>query len=126
MVAKTLVADQLENEGKVTRHIFTAHFMDKIIRSPLTWSLEANEAEILPERIGYNIGDCRFIFGPSLRWDHWFCYVVDTTTMTFYALDSLVDTWTYSRIQLATKSKKKAKKPQSFKEKEQLATRVVR
>ncbi|KAI9128105.1 hypothetical protein K1719_001098 [Acacia pycnantha] len=29
MVAKTLVADQLENGGTVTRHIFSAHFMQK-------------------------------------------------------------------------------------------------
>ncbi|KAI9083268.1 hypothetical protein K1719_034800 [Acacia pycnantha] len=97
-VAKTLVADQLENRGTVTRHIFNAHFMHKIISSPQTWSLQANEAKILPERIGYNIGDCHFMFGPSLMWYHWFCYVVDTTTMTFYALDLLVDTWTYSRM----------------------------
>ncbi|KAI9110624.1 hypothetical protein K1719_018490 [Acacia pycnantha] len=132
MVAKTLVADQLQNRWTVTRHIFSVHFMHKIINSAWTWSLQANEVEILPERIGYNIRDCRFMFGPLLMWDHWLCYVVDTTTMTFYALDSLVDTWTYSRMQcqmedgnkLATKTKKKAKKPQSFKEKEQLATRV--
>ncbi|KAI9118109.1 hypothetical protein K1719_010441 [Acacia pycnantha] len=88
----------LDNGGTVTRHIFSPHFMEKIIENPMNWSLEANKAEILPDRIGYNIGDCRFIFGPSLRWDHWFCYVLDTTTMTFYALDSLVDSWTYSRI----------------------------
>ncbi|KAI9077004.1 hypothetical protein K1719_041080 [Acacia pycnantha] len=96
MIAKTLVADQLDNGGTVTRHIFSPHFMEKMIEDPMTWPLEANKAEILPDRIGYNIGDCRFIFGPSLRWDHWFCYVLDTTTMTFYALDSENASWTYS------------------------------
>ncbi|KAI9081247.1 hypothetical protein K1719_036747 [Acacia pycnantha] len=72
MIAKTLVADQLDNGGTVTRHIFSPHFMEKMIEDPMNWPLEANKAEILPDRIGYNIGDCRFIFGPSLRWDHRF------------------------------------------------------
>ncbi|KAI9081350.1 hypothetical protein K1719_036691 [Acacia pycnantha] len=132
MIAKTLVADQLDNGGTVTRYIFSPHFMEKMIEDPMNWPLEANKAEILPDRIGYNIGDCRFIFGPSLRWDHWFCYVLDTTTMTFYALDSLVDSWTYSRIQrqmeeeikLGTKIKNMPKKPHSFKEKERMASLV--
>ena len=70
MVAKTLVADQLEDGGTVIRHIFSADFMHKIIQAPRTWSLEANAAEILPEHIGYNISDCHFIFGPSLWIDH--------------------------------------------------------
>ncbi|KAI9126137.1 hypothetical protein K1719_002558 [Acacia pycnantha] len=51
MVAKTLVADQLENGGTVTQHIFNAHFMQKMIKDPMTWSVQANKAEILPDRI---------------------------------------------------------------------------
>ncbi|KAI9082741.1 hypothetical protein K1719_035315 [Acacia pycnantha] len=102
MIAKTLVADQLDNGGTVTRHIFSPHFMEKMIEDPMTWPLEANKAEILPDRIGYNIGDCRFIFGPSLRWDHWFCYVLDTTTMTFYTLDSIPKGVTWSKVHVQT------------------------
>ncbi|KAI9117061.1 hypothetical protein K1719_012060 [Acacia pycnantha] len=85
MVAKTLVADQLENGGVVQRHIFTASFMEKMINSKLKWTVEANVGEILPEKVGYNIADCDFIFGPTLFINHWFCYVLDTRTMVFYA-----------------------------------------
>ncbi|KAI9112797.1 hypothetical protein K1719_016114 [Acacia pycnantha] len=45
-----------------------------------------------------NIGSCHFIFGPCLWVGHWICYVLDTTTMTFYALDS-VHSLTYLRMQ---------------------------
>ncbi|KAI9095695.1 hypothetical protein K1719_026255 [Acacia pycnantha] len=102
MIAKTLVADQLDNGGTVTQHIFSPHFMEKMIEDPMNWPLEANKAEILPDRIGYNIGDCHFIFGPSLRWDHWFYYVLDTTTMTFYALDSIPKGVTWSKVHVQT------------------------
>ncbi|KAI9086089.1 hypothetical protein K1719_031922 [Acacia pycnantha] len=70
MVAKTLVADQLENGGVVQRHIFTASFMEKMINSKLKWTVEANVGEILPEKVGYNIADCDFIFGPTLFINH--------------------------------------------------------
>ncbi|KAI9091581.1 hypothetical protein K1719_028024 [Acacia pycnantha] len=99
MVAKTLVADQLENGGVVQRHIFTASFMEKMINSKLKWTVEANVGEILPENGGYNIADCDFIFGPTLFINHWFCYVLDIRTMVFYALDSLVEHRTYYRMQ---------------------------
>ncbi|KAI9073899.1 hypothetical protein K1719_044132 [Acacia pycnantha] len=132
MVAKTLVADQLENGGVVQRHIFTADFMEKMINSKRKWTVEANVAEILPEHVGYNIGDCHFIFGPTLFLNHWFCYVLDTRTMVFYALDSLVEIRTYYRMQhekenptqLATKKKSK-KKTELDKSKEFMANIVV-
>ncbi|KAI9125601.1 hypothetical protein K1719_003019 [Acacia pycnantha] len=98
MVAKTLVVNQLEDGGTITRHIFNVDFMHKMVQSPRIWSLEANETEILPDHIGYNIGDCDFIFGHCLRFDHWFCYVLDMRSMTFYALDSLVNSLTYLRL----------------------------
>ncbi|KAI9114660.1 hypothetical protein K1719_014358 [Acacia pycnantha] len=66
MVAKTLVADQLENGGVVHRHIFTADFMSKMISAERKWTVQSNVAEILPEHVGYNIGDCHFLFGPTL------------------------------------------------------------
>ncbi|KAI9126409.1 hypothetical protein K1719_002830 [Acacia pycnantha] len=99
MVAKTLVADQLEHGGVVHRHIFTADFMAKMISAERKWTVESNVAEILPKHVGYNIGDCHFIFGPTLFLNHWFCYVLDTTMMVFYALDSLVENITYYRMQ---------------------------
>ncbi|KAI9110896.1 hypothetical protein K1719_018016 [Acacia pycnantha] len=118
IVAKTLVADELENGGVVKRHIFTASFMEKMINPKLDWTVEANVGEILPENVGYNIGDCDFIFGPTLFINHWFCYVLDTRTMVFYALDSLVEHRTYYRMQhekenptLKTTKKKKKTVP---------------
>ncbi|KAI9072890.1 hypothetical protein K1719_045135 [Acacia pycnantha] len=51
--------------GVVHRHIFTADFMDKMISPDLKWTVESNVAQILLEHVGYNIGDCHFIFGPS-------------------------------------------------------------
>ncbi|KAI9128868.1 hypothetical protein K1719_000351 [Acacia pycnantha] len=130
MVAKTLVADQLENGGVVHKHIFTADFMDKMISAEGKWTVESNVAEILPEHVGYNIGDC-FLFGPTLFLNHWFCYVLDTRTMIFYALDSLVKIITYygmqyemeNPTQLATKKKEK-KKTELDKAKEFMANKV--
>ncbi|KAI9086554.1 hypothetical protein K1719_031638 [Acacia pycnantha] len=129
MVAKTLVADQLENGGVVQRHIFTASFMEKMINSKLKWTVEANVGEILPEKVGYNIADCDFIFGPTLFINHWFCYVLDTRTMVFYALDSLVEHRTYYRMQHekenpTLKTTKKKKKTVLDKSKDLMANKV--
>ncbi|KAI9119594.1 hypothetical protein K1719_009470 [Acacia pycnantha] len=129
MVAKTLVADQLENGGVVQRHIFTASFMEKMINPKLKWTVEANVGEILPENVGYNIGDCDFIFGPTLFINHWFCYVLDTRTMVFYALDSLVEHRTYYRMQHekenpTLKTTKKKKKTELEKSKDLMANKV--
>ncbi|KAI9083005.1 hypothetical protein K1719_035020 [Acacia pycnantha] len=49
MVTKTLVADQREDIGRVSRHIFIANFMHKIVVDPRKWSLEDNEMQILLE-----------------------------------------------------------------------------
>ncbi|XP_028771718.1 uncharacterized protein LOC114728933 [Neltuma alba] len=107
MVAKTFVGDQKEKDGRVNRHIFSADFMQKMVANPLRWKWEDHEKEILPEYIGYNIGDCDFIFGPTLFEDHWFCYVFETKTMTFHALDSLVDSITFMRLQAEEEEAKK-------------------
>ncbi|KAI9119541.1 hypothetical protein K1719_009417 [Acacia pycnantha] len=42
MVAKTLVADQLENGGVVHRHIFTADLMSKMISAKRKWTIQSN------------------------------------------------------------------------------------
>ncbi|XP_028791761.1 uncharacterized protein LOC114747576 [Neltuma alba] len=107
MVAKTFVGDQKDKEGRVNRHIFSADFMQKMVANPLRWKWEDHEREILPKYIGYNIGDCDFLFGPTLFEDHWFCYVLETKTMTFYALDSLVDSITFMRLQAEEEEAKK-------------------
>ncbi|KAK4281527.1 hypothetical protein QN277_013007 [Acacia crassicarpa] len=135
MVAKTLVGDELQRAGHVKRHIFSAELMEKMSDNPQRWSWEAHEKEILPEHIGYNIGECDFIFGPTLHLNHWFCYVLDTKTMRFYALDSYVDSITYLRLQNeaeeAMKGCAQTKKPkrmtktqqQQFNQKEWMASR---
>ncbi|XP_028755568.1 uncharacterized protein LOC114714944 [Neltuma alba] len=116
MVARTLVGDEKENHDCVNRHIFSPELMQTMAANPLRWSLEKHEHEILPEYIGYNIGDCDFIFGPTLFNYHWFCYVIDVRTMRFYALDSLVDNLTMLRLQRkeeeAIKTGKKPKRKQ--------------
>ncbi|XP_028780789.1 uncharacterized protein LOC114737057 [Neltuma alba] len=113
MVARTLVGDEKENHSRVSRHIFTPELMQTMAANPLRWSMEKHEHEILPEHIGYNIGDCDFIFGPTLFNYHWFCYVMDVRTMRFYALDSLVDNLTMLRLQREEEeAMKTGKKPQ--------------
>ncbi|KAI9078223.1 hypothetical protein K1719_039837 [Acacia pycnantha] len=98
MVGKTLVEDELKKSGQVRRHIFSSELMQKMSNNPQKWSLEAHEKEILPEHIGYNIGDCDFIVGPTLHLIHWFCYIFEMKTMCFYDLDSYVDNLTYLKL----------------------------
>ncbi|KAI9114711.1 hypothetical protein K1719_014409 [Acacia pycnantha] len=138
MVAKTLVRDELKKSGHVRRHIFSSELMQKMANNPSRWSLEAHEKELLPEHIGYNIGDCDFIVGPTLHLSHWFCYIFDIKTMCFYAINSYVDNLTYLRIQTeeeeAAKGSKQPIKPkrltkgerEMFKTKDWLASRCVR
>ncbi|KAI9071107.1 hypothetical protein K1719_046933 [Acacia pycnantha] len=100
-----------------------------MINPKLKWTIEANVGEILPENVGYNIGDCDFIFGPTLFINHWFCYVLDTRTMVFYALDSLVEHRTYYRMQHekenpTLKTTKKKKKTELEKSKDLMANKV--
>ncbi|KAI9075850.1 hypothetical protein K1719_042217 [Acacia pycnantha] len=81
-------------------------------------------------KVGYNILDCDFIFGPTLFINHWFCYVLDTRTMVFYALDSLVEHRTYYRMQHekenpTLKTTKKKKKTVLDKSKDLMANKVV-
>ncbi|KAI9110435.1 hypothetical protein K1719_018595 [Acacia pycnantha] len=84
------------------------------------------------EHVGYNIGDCHFIFGPTLFVNHWFSYVLDTRTMVFYLLDSLVEIRTYYRMQhekenptLKTTKKKAKKKTEMDKSKDMMANKMV-
>ncbi|KAI9083318.1 hypothetical protein K1719_034684 [Acacia pycnantha] len=135
MVAKTLVGDELKKSGHVRRHIFSSELMQKMANNPHKWSLEAHEKELLPEHIGYNIGDCDFIVGPTLHLSHWFCYIFEIKTMCFYAIDSYVDNLTYLKIQNeeeeAMKGSKQLNKPkrltkshqEMFKAKDWLASR---
>ena len=91
MVVRTMIADQKEQQGKVTRHIFCPFFMDKIVRSVRGFALIDHAAEFMPEQLKYNLGDADFIFAPVLFDNHWFCYAIETRSMCFYVLDSLVD-----------------------------------
>ncbi|KAI9084904.1 hypothetical protein K1719_033077 [Acacia pycnantha] len=108
MVAKTLVGDELKKSGHVRRHIFSSELMQKMANNPHKWSLEAHEKELLPEHIvGYNIGDCDFIVGPTLHLSHWFCYIFEIKTMSFYAIDSYVDNLTYEKMRMKKKKQRK-------------------
>lgn len=130
MVTKTLVGDEKEKNSQVRRHIFSADFMTKMRNKVIGWSLKDNEREILPKHLGYNIGDCDFVFGPTVFDGHWFCYVVEPKTLRFYALDSLVDHSEFMRIQNeqeaeVKKGNKNRKKRKIMDEKQFLARNIV-
>ncbi|XP_028751581.1 uncharacterized protein LOC114757063 [Neltuma alba] len=100
VVCKTLLAD-MKSEGEVKRHIFDADFMAILAANPSRWDARKREKQLLPEYVGYNIGDCDLIFGPTLVGAHWFCLVLEPKTMNFYVLDSMKPSFP------AKKSKKK-------------------
>ncbi|XP_028752054.1 uncharacterized protein LOC114756887 isoform X2 [Neltuma alba] len=87
-VCKTLMAD-MEKEGQVKRHIFYADFMAIMAANPKLWDATKRKKQFLPENVGYNIGECDLIFGPTLVGAHWFCVVLEPSTMNFYVLDSM-------------------------------------
>ncbi|XP_028755906.1 uncharacterized protein LOC114715276 [Neltuma alba] len=100
VVCKTLLAD-MKSEGEVKRHIFDADFMAILAANPSRWDARKREKQLLPEYVGYNIGDCDLIFGPTLVGAHWFCLMLEPKTMNFYVLDSMKPSFP------AKKSKKK-------------------
>ncbi|KAI9083697.1 hypothetical protein K1719_034398 [Acacia pycnantha] len=53
------------------------------------WKVSQWKQQLLPEHIGYNIGDCDLIMGPMLVAKHWLCMALDRSTMNFYVLDSM-------------------------------------
>ncbi|KAI9101474.1 hypothetical protein K1719_023956 [Acacia pycnantha] len=58
-------------------------------RKPAGWKVSEWKQQLLPEHIGYNMGDCDLIMGPMLVAEHWFCMALDPTAMNFYVLDSM-------------------------------------
>ncbi|KAI9078567.1 hypothetical protein K1719_039505 [Acacia pycnantha] len=56
---------------------------------PSSWKVSEWKQQLLPEHIGYNIGDCDLIIGPMLVKEHWFCMALDPSTMNLYVLDSM-------------------------------------
>ncbi|XP_028767477.1 uncharacterized protein LOC114725158 [Neltuma alba] len=107
MVGRALMAEAGEG-GQVRRHIFDAEFMMKMLGNPSQWRASENKRAILPQHIGYNLGDCDLIFGPAIVESHWFCFVLEPKTMHFYVLDSM---------RLPNDMPKKTKKKDSLEEK---------
>ena len=114
MVVRTIIADQQEQQGKVTRHIFCPFFMDKIVRKGSGFALGDHIQEFMPEQLKYNLGDADFIFAPVLFDDHWFCYAIETRSMRFYALDSLVDSVTFNALQMDETLKQQSMEPKHY------------
>ncbi|XP_028764296.1 uncharacterized protein LOC114722432 [Neltuma alba] len=68
---------------------FYADFMAIMAANPKLWDATKRKKQFLPENVGYNIGECDLIFGPTLVGAHWFCVVLEPSTMNFYVLDSM-------------------------------------
>ena len=124
MVAKTLVGDQKKN-GQVKRHIFSADFMTKMSHQPIRWSVQQNEREVLPKHVGYNIGECDFIFGPTVFDHHWFCYVIEPRSLRFYVLDSLVEYTRFMKEQEGKTPKARSQKSTGIDPKQFAARSIV-
>ncbi|XP_054785926.1 uncharacterized protein LOC129292389 [Prosopis cineraria] len=63
----------------------------EMTKNPSRWNIDENAKHIIPEHLGYNLGDCDFIFGPTVVGNHWFCFVLELRTMKFYIINSMVD-----------------------------------
>ncbi|XP_028805938.1 uncharacterized protein LOC114760818 [Neltuma alba] len=60
-----------------------------MIRDPARWDPNYHARQIIPQFVGYNIGDCDLVMGPALVGEHWFCFALEPNTMKFYVLDSM-------------------------------------
>ncbi|XP_054808629.1 uncharacterized protein LOC129310735 [Prosopis cineraria] len=88
MVAKVMVGEQL-HEGKVWRYIFDSEFMATLRDKKLRWSVFEDAKMLMPDQLGYNLGNCDYLFLPMLVFNHWFCYCADLKNDKFFILDSL-------------------------------------
>ncbi|XP_054796451.1 uncharacterized protein LOC129301864 [Prosopis cineraria] len=88
MVAKVMVGEQLR-EGKVWRYIFDSKFMATLRDKKLRWSVFEDAKMLMPDQLGYNLGNCDYLFLPMLVFNHWFCYCADLKNDKFFILDSL-------------------------------------
>ncbi|KAI9127587.1 hypothetical protein K1719_000580 [Acacia pycnantha] len=80
-----LTREQLQTLGRRNKLSNRSLFVTK----PSSWKVAEWEYLLLPQHIGYNIGDCDMIMGPILVKEHWFCVALDPSTMSFYVLDSM-------------------------------------
>ena len=88
--------------------------MDKIVRKGSGFALGDHIQEFMPEQLKYNLGDADFISAPVLFDDHWFCYAIETRSMRFYALDSLVDSVTFNALQMDETLKQQSMEPKHY------------
>ncbi|KAI9080946.1 hypothetical protein K1719_037107 [Acacia pycnantha] len=80
-----LTRDQLQTLGRRNKLSNRSLFVTK----PSKWKVLEWEHLLLPQHIGYNIGDCDPIMGPILVKEHRFCVALEPSTMSFYVLDSM-------------------------------------
>ena len=102
-----------------TFHLWFLQFMAMVVRTMIVrngsgFALGDHIQEFMPEQLKYNLGDADFIFALVLFDDHWFCYAIETRSMRFYALDSLVDSVTFNALQMDETLKQQSMEPKHY------------
>ncbi|KAI9102101.1 hypothetical protein K1719_023611 [Acacia pycnantha] len=72
-----ITREQLQTLGRRNKLSNRSLFVTK----PSSWKVAEWKHLLLPQHIGYNIGDCDLIMGPILVKEHWFCVALDPSTM---------------------------------------------
>lgn len=99
MIVRAMIINQQEKVGKVMRHTFCPFFMDKIACNPMLLALIDHSFKFMRVHIGYNLSNFEFSFALVLFDDYWFWYVIETSSMHFYVIDSLVENITFTGMQ---------------------------
>ncbi|XP_019442118.1 PREDICTED: ubiquitin-like-specific protease 1A isoform X2 [Lupinus angustifolius] len=92
-----MMEEEKATNGVVTRHIFSPHFMNKVINdsnlsnedSYKPWCIEDVALFVLQSRLGYDVSQCKLVFAPTLFDEHWSCYAFEPKSRTLYVLDSM-------------------------------------
>ncbi|XP_054816574.1 uncharacterized protein LOC129316267 [Prosopis cineraria] len=88
MVVKVMVGEKL-HEGKVWRYIFDSEFMANLRDKKLRWSVFKDAKMLMLDELGYNLGNCDYLFLAMLVFNHWFCYCANLKNDKFFILDLL-------------------------------------
>ncbi|KAK7270475.1 hypothetical protein RIF29_23647 [Crotalaria pallida] len=94
---KIMMEEEKAKSGAITRHIFSPHFMHKVINnsnlsnedSYKPWRIEDVSLFVLKSKLGYDVTRCKLIFAPALFEEHWSCYVLEPKSRTLFVLDSM-------------------------------------
>ncbi|XP_061364466.1 putative ubiquitin-like-specific protease 1B isoform X1 [Gastrolobium bilobum] len=108
VAGKIMMEEEKATDGVVTRHMFSPHFMNKVIcdsnlsneDSYKPWCIEDVSLFVLPSKLGYDINQCKLIFAPTLFEEHWSCYAFEPENKTLYVLDSMPDKVSISKKNL--------------------------